>query len=119
MNALSSTTEAVVRNHLQAFVEQKGVAAILDDYDENARLVCENRICRGKEEIRAFFADFLGSLSGDAVSGFRLTSLTVDGNLAQITWHAGRSILLGTDTFVIERGKIVSQTFAMYSPPAR
>ena len=27
----SSVTEAVVRNHLKAFVEQKGIAAILSD----------------------------------------------------------------------------------------
>jgi hypothetical protein len=33
MNTESSVTEIVVRNHLQAFLEQKGIAAILDDYD--------------------------------------------------------------------------------------
>ena len=36
MNTESSVTETVVRNHLQAFLQQKGIAAILNDYDENA-----------------------------------------------------------------------------------
>ena len=30
MNVESSVTETVVRNHLQAFLEQKGVAAIVE-----------------------------------------------------------------------------------------
>ena len=37
MNTESAGTETVVRNHLQAFMEQKGIAAIVSDYDENAR----------------------------------------------------------------------------------
>jgi hypothetical protein len=30
-----------------------------------------------------------------------------------ITWSAGTDVPLGTDTFVVRDGKIVSQTFAM------
>lgn len=37
MNTQSSITETVVRSHLQAFMQRKGIAAILSDYDENAR----------------------------------------------------------------------------------
>ena len=36
MDIKLSDTEAVVRNHLQAFLEQKGIAAILKDYDDDA-----------------------------------------------------------------------------------
>ena len=36
MNARTSDTETVIRNHLQAFVNRHGVAAILSDYDDNA-----------------------------------------------------------------------------------
>ena len=80
MNAQSSATEAVVRNHLQACLEQEAV---------------------------------------DAVDRFELKSLRVQGNIAFITWSVGSEIPLGTDTFVVDNGKIVSQTFAMYAPPAR
>ena len=41
--------------------------------------------------------------------------LNVDGELAYITWSAGREIPLGTDTFVVRNGKIVAQTVAAYT----
>jgi len=117
MNTESSVTETVVRNHLQAFLEQKGIVAILNDYDENARFYSEARIYRGKREIHGFFADFIGSLPEGAIERFALRSLRVDGSIAYITWSVGDDIPLGTDTFVVGDGKIVSQTFAMYAAP--
>ena len=119
MNTRSLSTEAVVRNHLQAFLEQKGIAAILDDYDENARFYSETRIYQGKEEIRGFFTGFISSLPAGAIDRFSLRSLQVDGDIAYITWSVGADIPMGTDTFVVDRGKIVSQTFAMYAVDAR
>lgn len=119
MNAQSLATESVVRNHLQAFLEQKGIAAILDDYEENARFYSETRVYQGKQEIRDFFADFMASLPEGAVDRFLLKSLRVDGNIAYITWAVGNAIPLGTDTFVVDNGKIVAQTFAMYAVSAR
>ena len=59
MSTESSVTETVVRNHLQAFLEQKGIAAILNDYDENARFYSEAKIYQGKQEIHGFFTDFI------------------------------------------------------------
>ena len=115
MSTRSSVTESVVRNHLQAFVEQKGVPAILSDYDENARLYGEASVYQGKREIGVFFTDFIASLPAGAIARFALRSLRVDGGIAYITWSAGEDIPLGTDTFVVKGGKIVSQTFAMYA----
>ena len=119
MNTESSVTETVVRNHLQAFLEQKGIAAIVNDYDETARLYSEAMIYYGKQKISGFFADFIDSLPEGAIDRFALRSLWVDGNIAYITWGVGSEIPLGTDTFVVENGKIVSQTFAMYAVPAQ
>ena len=114
MNSQLLATEAVVRNHLQAFLEQKGLAAILSDYDKDACFHSEATSYRGKEEIGRFFANFIASLPAGAIERFSLRSLRVDGALAYITWSAGREIPLGTDTFLVQKGKIVSQTFAMY-----
>ena len=100
MNTESIVTETVVRNHLQAFQEQKGIAAILNDYDEDARFFSETKIYQGKQEIHGFFMDFVGSLPAGAIDNFSLSSLRVDGNIAYITWSAGSGIPLGTDTFV-------------------
>ena len=75
MNTASVVTETVVRNHLQVFLEQKGVAAIVSDYDEDAHFYSEAKIYRGKHEIHGFFRDFIASLPADAIDRFTLTSL--------------------------------------------
>jgi hypothetical protein len=70
MNAQPGTTEAIVRNHLQAFVEQKGIAAILSDYADNARFHSETKTYQGKQEIGDFFASFIASLPAGATERF-------------------------------------------------
>ena len=119
MTTPTSTTEAVVRHHLQAFVEQKGLDAILGDYDEDACFLSEDKIYRGKHEIQAFFEQFMAALPPHAISRFALRSLHVAADVACITWSVEPELPLGTDTFVVRNGKIVSQTFAMYRAPAR
>jgi ketosteroid isomerase-like protein len=115
MNVAPHVTETVVRNHLQALLEQKGVDAIVDDYDDDARFFTEAKIYRGRREIHAFFEEFIASLPARAIERFTLRALSVDREVAYITWCVGGDIPLGTDTFVVDNGKIVSQTFAMYA----
>jgi predicted SnoaL-like aldol condensation-catalyzing enzyme len=119
MNTDSSATETVVRSHLQAFLEQRGIAAIVADYDETARLYTEADVYDGTQQIGEFFTEFLDALPVGAIERFSLRSLRVDGDIAYITWSAGDQIPLGTDTFVVGNGKIVSQTFAMHALPDR
>ena len=114
MDIRASEIESVVRNHLQAFVEQQGVDAIVRDYDDDARFLSEVKTYHGKPEIRQFFEAFIASLPPNAISRFSLRTLRVEGDIAYITWSAGNAIPLGTDTFVVRDGKIVSQTFAMH-----
>jgi ketosteroid isomerase-like protein len=116
MKTAPPVTETVVRHHLQAFVEQKEIAAIVDDYDDEARLYSEAKIYRGKQEIHGFFSDFIASLPAGAIDRFTVRNFLVDRDVAYITWCVGSDIPLGTDTFVVKDGKIVSQTFAMYAP---
>lgn len=47
-----------------------------------------------------------------------VTESVVRNHVAYITWSVGNELPLGTDTFVVRDGKIVSQTFAMYAPKA-
>lgn len=118
MGARLSVTESVVRNHLQAFLEQKGVAAIVSDYDEDARFVSESRTYHGKREIGGFFEAFIASIPRGGIQRFALRSLRVEDEIAYITWSVPGFALLGTDTFVVRNGKIVSQTFAMHGAAA-
>lgn len=119
MNREVSDTETVVRQHLQAFVEQRGLDAILADYADDACLLSEGRAYCGKSAIREFFDAFIAGLPPRAISQFALRSLRVQGDLAYITWSAGPELPLGTDTFVVRQGRIASQTFAMVAAPAK
>ena len=110
-----TVTETVVRRHLQAFLEQRGVDAIVSDYHDAAVFITEAKIHRGKQEIRGFFEDFLAALPERAMERFSLESLHFDQDIAYITWCVEDDIPLGTDTFVVANGKIASQTFAMVS----
>lgn len=117
MTPVTDNTETVVRHHLQAFLEQHGLDAILSDYADDACLLSEDRAYCGKQAIGAFFGQFIGALSADAIAQFTLRSLRVQGEVAYITWSAGAELPLGTDTFVVREGRIASQTFAMHAVP--
>lgn len=117
MKKPSSATETVFR-HLQAFVEQQGIEAILSDYADDACFISERRTYRGKSEIREFFEDFITTMPPQSIEQFSLRSLRFDGDVAHVIWGAGSELPFGTDTFVVQDGKIVSQTFAMYVPAA-
>jgi hypothetical protein len=43
MNTQYEETKRVVSNHLQSFVEHKGIDAILEDYDESAVFITDSR----------------------------------------------------------------------------
>jgi ketosteroid isomerase-like protein len=117
MNNRSGDTETLVRHHLQAFVEQQGLDAILNDYADDAFFLSEGRVYCGKSAIREFFEGFIAALPPEAIGRFTLLSLRAQGEVAHITWSAGPELPLGTDTFVVRKGRIVSQTFAMYAAP--
>jgi hypothetical protein len=119
MSVRAADTEAVIRNHLAAFLEGKGVEAILEDYDERARFYTDARVYRGKQEIRGFFEAFMRSLPEGAVERFSLRSLHVDGGIGHIVWSVGDDIPLGTDTFVVKNRLIAHQTFAMHAAKPR
>ena len=116
MNAMTSVTDTVVRRHLQAFIEQRGVDAIVADYDDDAQFHTESKTHHGKQEIHGFFTAFLDALPPGAIDRFELRCLQTEGSVGYITWRVGSDIPLGTDTFVVDHGKIVSQTFAMFAP---
>lgn len=110
-------TETVVRHHLQTFVEQQGLDAILNDYADDACFLSEGRAYCGKPAIREFFEAFIAALPPLAIAQFTLRSLRVQDDVAYITWSAGPELPLGTDTYVVRKGRIVAQTFAMVAAP--
>ena len=90
MNQNAATQKTIVRHHLQAFVEQAGLDAILSDYADDACFLSEDRAYCGKQAIRAFFeAIHRRRFPSQAIDQFTLRSLRVQGNVAHITWSAG------------------------------
>ena len=114
MNTRSRDTEAIVRRHLQAFLDQRGLDAIVSDYADEACFLSESNTYRGKQAIRGFFGAFIAALPPKAIANFTLRSLRVEEDVAYIVWSAGGELPLGTDTFIVRNGKIVTQTFAMH-----
>ena len=88
------------------------------DYSEAAHFHTEAEVYVGKQAIHGFFEHFIEALpqgasigSSSGASTSRETSPTSRGTSAATSpWVL--------DTFVVDDGKIVAQTFAMYAPPA-
>ena len=104
------STQEGLDHHLQAFDE--GLDSILSDYDENSTIMSPQGTFRGLDEIRDFFIAFIGALPEDFLDVFHITYSDVDGEVAFIAWEALPWFTLGTDTFIIQDGKILYQTFA-------
>jgi hypothetical protein len=88
------TTQDVLTHHLNSFGDLAGTMA---DYTA---------------ESRFFTRD--GLLRGPGMS-FDMLRQEVDGDTAYIVWKAETAdnrFELGTDTFIVQNGKIVTQTFA-------
>jgi len=104
------STEEVLDHHIQAFEED--LDSILSDYDENSCIMSPQGTFRGLDEIRDFYSAFVGALPEDFLDVFHITYSDIDGEVAFIAWEALPWFPLGTDTFIIQDGKILYQTFA-------
>lgn len=114
MNTGTKQTLNVMTRHLDAFVTNQGVDAIVRDYDEHAILYAPDSVYRGVDEIRRFFKGFLGNLPEKGLQLFRMRTREANGEVGYIVWSIGELIPLGTDTFLIKDGKIVQQTYAAH-----
>lgn len=98
--------------HLQAF-GQLDVDGIVADYAEDATVITADGVHSGKEEIRDFYEGLVGEFSQDGIS-METQALVFEGKLAFLIWN-GESpdnvYEVMTDTYLVEDGMIVSQTF--------
>ena len=117
MKTSTDQTLNVINRHLQAFMTNQGIDAIVRDYDEHAVLHAPESVYRGVDEIRKFFKGFLGNLPEKGLQLFRMRTQEAHGEVGYIVWSVGELIPLGTDTFVIKDGKIIQQTYAALIAP--
>ncbi len=106
------TTATTLAHHLQSILATD-VDAIMYDYTEESVLFTQNGPLTGLAGIRTFFEQFIGNASPELLQAVSLTHQDVVGNIAYIVWQAEPFIPFATDTFVIQHGKIMTQTFAM------
>jgi ketosteroid isomerase-like protein len=119
-SAVTATTQDVLTHHLNCF--GKGdLADIMADYTDDSRLFTPDGLLRGSEEIRRFFVRLFEEFTKPGVS-FEMLRREVDGDTAYIVWKAETAdhrFELGTDTFIVQNGKILTQTFAGKISPKR
>ena len=108
------STQEVLDHHLQAFAAGD-VDELLKDYTDTSVLMEPNGTHRGASALRAFFAPVFEGLFRPGSYDATVDRSTVEGEVAYVVWHSknqGAEVSLGTDTFVIQGGKIHVQTFA-------
>ena len=113
---MASTTQEVLTHHQKSFGD---IGATMEDYAADARFFTPDGLLRGADAIREFFVRFFEEFAKPGSSRERIRQ-EVDGDTAYVVWRAetaDRRFELGTDTFIVRNGKIVTQTFAGKTSP--
>lgn len=110
-SALAQSTEGVWKHHIEAW-EKRSVEAIASGYSDEAVLIVNNKIFQGPEQVKNVFSQLFAIFDNGKN---RIDTPVLLGRFIYITWHSTPSEgpeFFGTDTFVVENGKIILQTIA-------
>lgn len=113
VSSAAKDAEKILLKHLQSF-RKNDLDTLMSDYTDESIMITHEATYRGIREISIFFRDLMVHFP-KSNTDFQLDKFEVFDDLAFIVWHATTPSLevpLGTDTFVIEGGKILKQTFA-------
>ena len=112
------STKEVVDNHLKCFGEGD-LNGVLSDYAPGAVLFLPDGPVRGTDAMRPFFQAAIAEF-GKPGTVFSMKQQSVEGEYAYILWTAETAdniFEVATDTFVVQNGKIVAQSFAAKITP--
>jgi ketosteroid isomerase-like protein len=107
-----TSTKEVIEHHLKAFAEQD-LKGVLSDYAPGAVLFTPQGPLRGPDAIRPLFQTMLAEFAKPGAT-FSMKQQFIDGDYMYIlrTAETADNVYeLGTDTFVVQNGKIVAQSF--------
>jgi ketosteroid isomerase-like protein len=111
---LKNRTIAEVLEHHLYHVQHCNLDEALEDYCEDSVIITQDGVKKGLSQIRAFFAESMKScLPPESV--YESSLQTIHDNLAFTVFSAESpfySLSFGTDTYLIEKGVIIRQTFA-------
>jgi ketosteroid isomerase-like protein len=108
-----NSTKDVIDHHLKSFGEGN-LNGILSDYAPMAILFTPDGPLEGVDALRPLFQGLLAEFAKSG-SSFKLKHQSTKGDYGYILWTAetaDNSYDLATDTFVVQDGKIVAQSFA-------
>ena len=114
----TTSTKDVLSNHLQAF-GRHDLNGVLADYAPDAVFFTQNGVLRGVETIKPLFQSLIAEFRKPGAT-FNLKEMIVDGDNGYIFWTAETAdnvYELGTDTFVVRGGKIVTQSYTSKIKP--
>ncbi|MEE9252289.1 MAG: nuclear transport factor 2 family protein [Thermodesulfobacteriota bacterium] len=107
-------TENVLMHHLGSF-GAGDIEGLLSDYTDDSIIITPDGVFRGLSKIKGLFEKFLSEIV-PVGSDFVLSKKIIEDDIAYIVWSAesvNYKIPLGTDTFIVRDGKIVTQTVGM------
>ncbi len=118
--AQDGTTAAreILNRHNAAFAAGD-VDAMLADYSDDAIFITPMGVFRGTDEIGGFFQNVLAEFAKPGAR-FVVKQTEFDKNVAYFLWEAETAdnvYEIGGDTFVIENGKIATQTLTLKAVP--
>lgn len=110
--------------HMAAFTSGN-LDAVLKDFTEQAIVITPDGVFEGLTQIRGVYQQLLaefGVIDRCDSPGLFVDTLYVRHNTLFVTWHAEsihHVIAFGTDTFVIDSGKVARQSISFVPPQAR
>lgn len=114
------STSEVLDRHLKSFADYD-LDGVLADYSSDAVLFTPTGSLRGADAIKPLFQALISEFAKPGCS-FTLQQRCIEGDHAYILWIAetpDNSYEFATDTFVVQNGKIVAQSFAAKVKPKR
>jgi hypothetical protein len=105
------STSEVWQHHIEAW-SQRDLAQIASDYDQDSLLILNGKVFQGEAQIKIVFQKLFQIFDGGEN---QIDPVIIKDRIVFITWHfkpRGHQVQYGTDTFVIENGKIKVQMIA-------
>lgn len=109
----SNMAEEVVMDHLRGY-GALDVDMMMAPFAEDAKVITPERIYSGADEIREYFETLVAEFSQPGIS-METHALIFEGDTALVTWSAEspqNTYTFASDTYVVEDGKIVTNTSA-------
>jgi SnoaL-like domain len=111
-------TKEVLEHHWKTF-QANDLEGTMADYTEESFLITPDRTYKGLDEIRENFVNAFAAFPKDSTT-MQLDKSIVQQDVGYIIWQATTPtfrLTYGTDTFIIQNGKIIRQTYAGVASP--